>query len=54
LQAYTLSINDGFYLVVWASVVAMLLTAIMRASPLTYGNLSAFQEKSPTPQETKS
>jgi DHA2 family multidrug resistance protein len=54
LQAYTLSINDGFYLVVWASVVAMLLTAIMRASPLTYGNLSALQEKSPTPQETKS
>src|ERR1700723_3531342 len=54
LQAYTLSINDGFYLVAWASVVAMLLTAIMRASPLTYGNLSALQEKSPTPQETKS
>jgi len=54
LQAYTLSLNDGFYLVAWASVVAMLLTAIMRASPLTYGNLSALQEKSPTPQETKS
>jgi DHA2 family multidrug resistance protein len=54
LQAYTLSINDGFYLVAWASVVAMLLTAMMRQSPLTYGNLSALQEKSPTPQETKS
>jgi DHA2 family multidrug resistance protein len=54
LQAYTLSINDGFYLVAWASVVAMLLTAMMRQSPLTYGNLSALQERSPTPQETKS
>jgi hypothetical protein len=40
--------------VVWASVVAMLLTAMMRASPLTYGNLGALQERSLTPQETKS
>src|SRR5271156_5453788 len=54
LQAYTLSIIDGFYLVAWASVVAMLLTAMMHGSPLTYGTLSALQERSPTPQETKS
>jgi DHA2 family multidrug resistance protein len=54
LQAYTLSINDGFYLVAWASVVAMLLTAMMHGSPLSYGNLSALQERSPAPQETKS
>src|SRR5580704_5817051 len=45
LQAYTLSINDGFYLVAWASVVAMLLTAMMHASPFSYGNLSALQER---------
>jgi hypothetical protein len=54
LQAYTLSIIDGFYLVAWASVVALLLTAMLRASPLSYGNLSALQERSPVPQETKS
>jgi MFS transporter, DHA2 family, multidrug resistance protein len=54
LQAYTLSIIDGFYLVAWASVVALLLTAMLRASPLSYGNLSALQERSPAPQETKS
>src|SRR5271169_6369451 len=54
LQAYTLSINDGFYLVAWASVVALLLIAMLRESPLSYGRLSALQEHSPAPQETKS
>jgi DHA2 family multidrug resistance protein len=54
LQAYTLSIIDGFYLVAWASVVALLLTAMLRESPLSYGRLSALQQHSPTPQETKS
>jgi hypothetical protein len=54
LQAYTLSIIDGFYLVAWASFVALLLIAMLRESPLSYGNLSALQERSPAPQETKS
>src|ERR1700730_544426 len=40
LQAYTLSIIDGFYLVTWASVVALLLSAMLRRSPLSYGRLS--------------
>jgi MFS transporter, DHA2 family, multidrug resistance protein len=54
LQAYTLSIIDGFYLVAWASVVALLLSAMLRKSPLSYGNLSALQQRSPAPQERKS
>jgi MFS transporter, DHA2 family, multidrug resistance protein len=54
LQAYTLSIIDGFYLVAWACVAALLLTALLRESPLSYGNLSALQQKSPAPQEAKS
>jgi DHA2 family multidrug resistance protein len=54
LQAYTLSINDGFYLVAWASVTALLLIAMLRRSPLSYGNLSALQERSPAPREAKS
>src|SRR5271163_972507 len=54
LQAYTLSLIDGFYLVAWASVVALLLIAMLRRSPLSYGRLSALQEHSPAPQETKS
>jgi DHA2 family multidrug resistance protein len=59
LQAYTLSINDGFYLVAWTCVIALLLVALLRKSPLNYGDLSAFQQPSaapqaPVPQEAKS
>jgi DHA2 family multidrug resistance protein len=54
LQAYTLSLIDGFYLVAWACVAALILTALLRESPLSYGDLSALQEHSPAPQETKS
>lgn len=46
LQAYTLSIIDGYYLVAWACVVALLLVvALLRKSPLNYGDLSAVQQK---------
>jgi len=50
LQAYTLSINDGFYLVAWTCVIALLLVALLRKSPLKYGDLSAFQQPSAAPQ----
>jgi len=43
LQAYTLSINDGFFLVAAACVVGLMLTALLRKSPLNYGDLSAIQ-----------
>jgi DHA2 family multidrug resistance protein len=54
LQAYTLSINDGFYLVAWACVAALLLTALLRRSPLNYGDLTVIQEEMNRPQEAKS
>jgi MFS transporter, DHA2 family, multidrug resistance protein len=54
LQAYTLTIIDGFYLVAWACVVALLLVSLLRRSPLNYGDLSALQQPSPAPQEAKS
>src|ERR1700745_1022452 len=59
LQAYTLSIIDGFYLVAWTCVIALLLVALLRRSPLNYGDLSAFQQapaapKALVPQEAKS
>ena len=54
LQAYTLSIIDGFYLVAWTCVLALLLVALLRKSPLNYGDLSAFQQSSPAHQEAKS
>src|SRR5215468_6537627 len=54
LQAYTLSINDGFFLVAWACVAALVLTALLRKSPLNYSDLTAIQEQLNTPQEAKS
>jgi MFS transporter, DHA2 family, multidrug resistance protein len=44
LQAYTLSLIDGFYLVAWASVIALFVVALLRESPLKYGDLSAMQQ----------
>ena len=54
LQAYTLSINDGFYLVAWACAVMLLLTVLLRKSPLNYGDLTAIQEQLHAPQDAKS
>lgn len=48
LQAYTLSLNDGFYLVAWVCVIALLFVACLRESPLEYGEISAMQQH-PTP-----
>ena len=45
LQAYTLSLIDGFYLVAWASVIALVLVALLREPPLKYGDLSGIQEQ---------
>jgi DHA2 family multidrug resistance protein len=41
LQAYTLSIIDGFYLLAWACVVALVLVALLRKQPLNYGDVGA-------------
>jgi MFS transporter, DHA2 family, multidrug resistance protein len=43
LQACALSLNDGFLLVAWACLVGLLLTALLRKSPLHYGELSQVQ-----------
>jgi MFS transporter, DHA2 family, multidrug resistance protein len=54
LEAYTLSIIDGFYLVAWACAIALLLVALLRKSPLSYADLSAVQPPPSAPQEAKS
>lgn len=54
LQAYTLSIIDGFYLVAWACVIALVLVALLRRAPLNYADLSIVKPPSPAPQEAKS
>ena len=48
LQAYTLTFIDGFHLVAWACVVALLLIAILRKAPLNYKQLG-FQDAADTP-----
>jgi DHA2 family multidrug resistance protein len=45
LQAYTLSLIDGFYLVAWVSVIALVLVALLREPPLRYGDLSGIQQQ---------
>jgi len=44
LQAYTLTLIDGFYLVAWVCVIALFFVALLRESPLKYGDLSAIQQ----------
>ena len=53
LQAYTLSLTDGFYLIAGVCIATMLLNAFLRASPLKYGDLVLFQHR-PAPQEAQS
>ncbi len=43
LQAYSLSLIDGFLLVAWSCACALVLVALLRKSPLNYGDLSALQ-----------
>jgi MFS transporter, DHA2 family, multidrug resistance protein len=43
LQAYALSLIDGCNLVAWSCLLGLLLTALLRKSPLSYGDLSTMQ-----------
>ena len=53
LQAYTLSSIDGFYLVAWACVIALLFVALLRESPLKYRDLASLQQIPSSPQGVK-
>jgi DHA2 family multidrug resistance protein len=44
LQAYSLSLVDGFLLIAWSCFCALILVALLRKSPLSYGDLSAMQQ----------
>ena len=44
LQAYSLSLIDGFLLLAWSCFCALILVALLRKSPLNYGDLSAMQQ----------
>ena len=49
LEAYTLTFIDGFHLLAWSCVAALLLIALLHRPPMNYSNLSAFQQ--PLPHE---
>jgi DHA2 family multidrug resistance protein len=44
LQAYSLSVIDGFLLIAWTCACALIFVALLRKSPLNYGDLSAIQQ----------
>jgi len=44
LQAYSLSLVDGFLLIAWSCACALIVVALLRKSPLNYGDLSAMQQ----------
>ena len=44
LQAYSLSLVDGFLLIAWSCTCALIFVALLRKSPLNYGDLSAMQQ----------
>ena len=44
LQAYTLTFIDGFHLLAWSCVAALLLVALLKKSPMGYGDLSAVEQ----------
>jgi DHA2 family multidrug resistance protein len=46
LQAYTLTFIDGFHLIAWACVAALLLTAMLKRAPLDYRELGLPEEES--------
>src|SRR5689334_11992266 len=44
LQAFSLSILDGFLLIAWSCACALIFVALLRKSPLNYGELSNMQQ----------
>jgi DHA2 family multidrug resistance protein len=54
LQAYSLSIIDGFLLIAWSCACALISVALLHKSPLNYGDLSAIQQTLVAEKESKS
>jgi DHA2 family multidrug resistance protein len=44
LQAYSLSLLDGFLLIAWSCACALIFVALLRKSPLNYSDLSSMQQ----------
>jgi DHA2 family multidrug resistance protein len=53
LQAYSLSLNDGFLLISWSCACALILVALLRKAPFNYGDLIAMQQLPVSGKESK-
>jgi DHA2 family multidrug resistance protein len=53
LQAYSLSLVDGFLLIAWSCACALIFVALLRQSPLDYGDLSTQQRIPASAKESK-
>jgi DHA2 family multidrug resistance protein len=53
LQAYSLSLNDGFLLISWSCACALILVALLRKAPFNYGDLIAMQQLPASSEESK-
>jgi DHA2 family multidrug resistance protein len=51
LQAYSLTFIDAFHLIAWLCAFALVLTAFLRKSPLSFGQLPSLQPVPPSSQE---
>jgi DHA2 family multidrug resistance protein len=52
LQAYGLSLVDGFLLIAWSCACALIFVALLRKPPLNYGELSNMQQIPAAPKES--
>ncbi len=52
LQAYSLSLIDGFLLIAWSCAIALVLVGLLRKSPMSYDGLADVQQQ--LPREEKS
>jgi len=53
LQAFTLTFIDGFHLIAWACLIALLLVALLRKAPLHFGELSFPDDEAPARERSK-
>jgi DHA2 family multidrug resistance protein len=53
LQAYSLSLIDGFLLIAWSCVCALIIVALLRRYPLNYGDLSELGQTLASEKESK-
>src|SRR5258705_155401 len=52
LQAYSLSLIDGFLLIAWSCAIALVLVGLLRKSPMSYDGLADVQQQLPPEEQS--